>query len=113
MRLEAKKHLEDIRRAATAVLAFTRGKCVEDYVGSELLRSGGERQFQIMGEALSRLRRSDPDIAEGIEHHRRIIAFRNVLVHGYDMINDRVVWDIIEQDLPALHARVIELLAQD
>ncbi len=29
------------------------------------------------------------------------------------MVNDRVVWDIVEQDLPALHARVVELLGQD
>ncbi len=62
-----------------AVSAFTEGKCLEDYLGDALLRSGVERQFQIMGEALNRLRRSDPDVAESIEHHRRITAFRNVL----------------------------------
>ena len=56
--------------------------------------------------------RTDPAVAESIEHYKRIIAFRNILVHGYDVIDDRVVWDVVRQDLPELHARVVALLGE-
>ena len=112
MLLEAKKHLEDIRLAAASTLDFTRGKNYDDYCASAMLRSAVERQFQIMGEALNRLLRTDPVVAESIEHCERIIAFRNILVHGYDVINDRVVWDVVRKDQPELHARVVALLGQ-
>jgi len=113
MRLEAKKHLEDVRLAAAAALEFAQGKTYEDYCSQAMLRSAVERQFEIMGEALNRLRKSDPALAESIEHCKRIIAFRNILIHGYDVIDDRVVWDVIERDLPALHDRAASLLAQE
>jgi uncharacterized protein with HEPN domain len=110
MQLETKKHLDDIRRAAALILDFTRGKDFDGYAGDAMLRSAVERQFEVIGEALNRLSRCAPDIAEQVQHHRRIIAFRNILIHGYDMIEDRVVWDIVQQDLPVLHRQVVGLL---
>ena len=110
MRLEAKKHLEDVRRAGELILEFTAGKQRVDYGESALLRSGVERQFEIIGEALGRLRKEAPDLCERIPSHRRIIAFRNILIHGYDVVDDDVVWDVIEGNLPALLQQVSSLL---
>ena len=97
MQLDVSKHLDDIRRAAVAVQEFTRSIAVDDYLSNPMLRSAVERQFEIMGEALNRLHRTAPAVAEGIPHYRRVIAFRNILIHGYDVVDDRVVWDIIQQ----------------
>ena len=69
-----------------------------------------ERQFEIMGEALSRLARHDPALVERIKDHRKIIAFRNILVHAYATVDDRIVWGVVEGDLPALRASLTELL---
>jgi uncharacterized protein with HEPN domain len=41
---------------------------------------------------------------------RQIIAFRNILVHGYDIVRNEVVWGILEKDLPTLISEVSELL---
>ncbi len=109
MRLEAKKYLEDIRQATELLQQFTRGKTFHDYTGDALLRSGVERKFEIIGEALNKLSRIDPAVVETISEARRIISFRNMLIHGYNAIDDRVVWDIVEMKLPKL-AREIEAL---
>jgi uncharacterized protein with HEPN domain len=47
-----------------------------------------------------------------ISEYRKIIGFRNVLVHGYDAIDDQIVWDTIQQHLPVLKQEVEELLAK-
>jgi len=110
MQLESKKHLEDIRQAVGLIIDFTRDKTFSDYESDALLRSGVERQFEIVGEALNRLSRCDPVSVESISHRRRIIGFRNILSHGYDVIENAVVWDIITQDIPTLYKEVSSLL---
>ena len=91
MRLEARKYLRDIQVAAERIERFTRGKGFEQYLADEMLRSAVERQFSIVGEALSRLDKDSPDVAAAIPHHGRIIAFRNILIHGYAAVDDRIV----------------------
>jgi len=71
-----------------------------------------ERQFEIIGEALTRLARLDEAIAQRISEYRRIIAFRNILVHGYAQVDDRLVWDIVETKLDALRGEVTSLLEE-
>jgi uncharacterized protein with HEPN domain len=110
MKDEIRKHLYDIREAARAIKNFVLGKGLEDYKADELLRSGVERKFEIIGEALSRLARDAPDVLQRIRDHRDIISFRNILAHGYDDIDELIVWGIIEEDLDRLLEDIDELL---
>ena len=75
-----------------------------------MLRAAIERQFEIIGEALNRLFRLEPDLADRITDGRRIIAFRNILVHAYAQIENRVVWGVIESELKTLETDVAALL---
>ncbi|MGH8686760.1 MAG: HepT-like ribonuclease domain-containing protein [Burkholderiales bacterium] len=110
MRLEARKYLLDIQIAADRIGRFTRGKSFREYLAEEMLRSAVERQFGIVGEALSRLSKDDADVAAAIPDHAKIIAFRNILVHGYATVDDRIVWGVIENYLARLQAAVKRLL---
>jgi len=103
-------HLHDILHAGRAVGEFVAGRTFEDYSSDELLRSAVERKFAIMGEALNRIRRDAPALLSRIRDHRDIISFRNILVHGYDAIDDRIVWGVIEEELGSLLEDVGQLL---
>jgi uncharacterized protein with HEPN domain len=111
MRLEAKKCLEDVRQAAELILQFTAGKTFDDYDADALVRSGVERQFEIIGEAVNRLSRIDPAIVATLPDTPRIVAFRNILIHGYDVVDNHVVWDVVQNNLVPLHTEVVSLLS--
>ena len=67
-----------------------------------MFRSAVERQLAIIGEALSQLARVDQGLAARIPELRRVVAFRNVLIHGYDQIDNAGVWRIVEADFAAV-----------
>jgi uncharacterized protein with HEPN domain len=106
----AAKLLWDARRAADRIARITSGKSFEDYLAEEVLRWAVERQFIVIGEALAALRRLQV-VGEGaIPDVARIVAFRNVLIHGYASVDDRLVWGVIERDLDVLRNSLTQLL---
>jgi uncharacterized protein with HEPN domain len=77
-----------------------------------MLRSAVERQFEIIGEALAGISKIDEGVAGRISERRRIIAFRNILIHGYAVVDERLVWDIVQAKLPVLRGEVEQLLLE-
>ena len=112
MRLEAKKYLYDIQQAAARISDFTAGQTFGDYQQTALLRAAVERQFEIIGEATAQLVKLDESIAARITEYRRIIAFRNILIHGYTDVDDRLVWDVVTTKLTLPRREVDELLGE-
>ena len=104
------KLLADILAAAAAIERFSHGKSRHDYGRDLMLRSAVERQFEILGEAIRRLYALDPTMTAKISEHRRIIAFRNIIAHGYDGLDDDVVWQGVVEKLPILANEAAELL---
>lgn len=89
-------------------MRFTAGRDFDDYLADELLRAAVERQLTIIGEALSQLRRIDPDAASGIAAVGPAVGLRNILVHGYASVDHRIVWGVVEGEL----SRLLETLDQ-
>lgn len=112
MHLEAKKYLYDIQRAAALLAEFIEGKSFAAYEGDAMLRAAVEREFEIIGEALAQLARLDADLAARVSEHRRIIAFRNLLIHGYADVDDQLVWSVAETKLPLLRREIETLLGE-
>jgi uncharacterized protein with HEPN domain len=111
MQRDPKVYLYDILRAIDSITAFVSGKELSDYQADLMLRSAVERQFEIMGEAMTLLARTAPDIAARVGDFRRIIGFRNVLIHRYGRIEHQLVWDTAVDSLPELRTEVVAALA--
>jgi len=112
MERKSPKLLEDIRDAAAFVRQILENKTLDDYRRDRLLRQAVERNFEIIGEAVGRLAKVDPDTSSRIGQYAQIIAFRNLLIHGYDLIDDAQVWEVIRLNLPTLEAEVTVMLAE-
>ena len=110
MQPESKKYLYDMLRACETLAQFVEGKQFADYDSDLLLRSAVERQLMIVGEALSQATRMDEELAEQIEDAREIINLRNVIVHGYTVIENETIWGILKSDVPKLRDQVAQLL---
>jgi len=107
---DTRKYLFDIAESCDLITRFIAGKNFSDYTHDPLLRSGVERQFEIIGEALNQALRYDPKLAASISNTSRIISFRNRLIHRYATVSDEVVWGVIETNLPVLTREVKDLL---
>ena len=100
------KWFYDALAAARAIEEFSRGKTFEEYVGDDLLASAIERKFEILGEALNRVRNSNPESLSVVGRWSAIIGFRNLLAHSYDHIEDSVVWGIVCNQIPEFIAEL-------
>ena len=102
MQTKTPKLLNDRRDSAAFILAVVSNKSFEDYHSDRVLRQAIERSFEIIGESMKRLAEHDPETVARISDYREIIAFRNVLIHGYDLVDHQLVWSTIEHEVPAL-----------
>lgn len=112
MERDARAFLWDVRICADRIRRFTAGRSRDDYLADEMLRAAVERQLEIIGEALNRLARAAPALAARIPELPNIVAFRNILIHGYMAIDDAIVWRIVGENLPVLERNVAALLAE-
>ncbi|MBA2389361.1 MAG: DUF86 domain-containing protein [Geodermatophilaceae bacterium] len=107
---DAASYLWDAEGAAKLALEFMAGRRVADLDSDVMLRSALERQIQIVGEALSQLARLEPAYGSRIPDLPRIVALRNILVHGYAVVDHERLWDISSEELPALRRLLQQLL---
>jgi len=112
MQRKAPKLLEDIRDAADYILSVASGETQEALAANRMLRQAVERNFEIIGEAMKRLANLDPATAQRIGDYPQIIAFRNLLIHGYEHIDLAMVWHVIHHSLPKL-LREVEILLRE
>jgi len=94
--------LLDALGACRAICAFTDGRTFDQYKQDLLLRSAVERQFEILGEAFGRIDGLDATFREQLPEMAAIIGMRNRIIHGYDAVDDSIVWDAVHRHAPRL-----------
>ena len=108
---EIKKLLLDIKISIDSI---------EDYLGEErdflkyqsdkMLKRAIEREFEIIGEAMSRIDKADPKIKISSKH--QMIGMRNRVIHGYDKIDEGIIWGTIVRHLSTLKNEINKLLGE-
>lgn len=112
MQPESAKLLQDIIDAADRIAGYVSGKNRDEFLACRELCDAVHWNFAIVGEALNQLHKIDPTCAERIYEWRRIVGFRNQLIHGYGVIKNDITWDIIQTRLQKLRAQVQLLLSE-
>lgn len=112
MRPDARGTLRHILEAAQFVEEDTSVVTFEEFLSDRRIRQSVERNLEIIGEAVNRLKRRDPAIAARITELPDIIGMRNALIHGYDTINYRMVWRAVERSVPVLRREIEALLEE-
>ena len=113
MKTSLKKRLLDALNACRAIESFVAGRTFSDYERNPMLRSAVERQFEIVGESLRLAETDTPELSSWIPDVRRIVGLRNRLIHGYDSVDDELLWQTIHGHVPALAQRLDELLKSE
>ena len=102
---EIKKYLYDILTSIDSINEYLgKKRNFFEYQNNKLLRRGVEREIEIMGEAMNRALRLNPDLK--IENARQIVDTRNWVIHGYDKVDDVVIWGIVSKHLPNLKKEI-------
>lgn len=83
-------------------------KMFEIYQNDLKTKRAVERNIEIIGEAMSRIRKENSKIE--ISNSRKIVDVRNRIIHGYDSVSDDVIWGIVIRNLPVLQKEVEILL---
>lgn len=107
MRTETRAHLADAREAAAEIREIGS----EAHLESRRDALAIQRLFEIVGEALVRIREDEPHILDSITDAYAIIGMRNVIAHGYDAIDPRRIAATIKERVPALVDELDKLLA--
>ena len=106
---EIKKYLFDIHESIESIEKYLgENRDFNVYMTDKMLRRAVEREFEIIGEALSRIEKLDATIK--ISSKRQIISMRNRVIHGYDKIDNEIIWGTIIRHLPTLKLEVVSLL---
>lgn len=107
------KLLFDVLESGRSIRQWCGQRTFAEYEADRQFRRAVEREFEIIGEALSRLSQKDGETAGRIHELPRIVGFRNRIIHGYDDIDDATVWGIAADHLPKLVAEVELLLREE
>ena len=106
---EIKKYFYDIKESIESIETYLGEKRdFTIYQGNKMLRRAIEREFEIIGEAMNRLDKLDSEL--DISSKKQIISMRNRVIHGYNKIDDEIVWGTIVRHLPVLKQEITNLL---
>ncbi len=109
MELEIKKFLFDIHESIDSIEKYLgEQRDFKVYMANKMLRRAVEREFEIIGEAMNRIEKIDSSL--NISSKKQIISMRNRVIHGYDKIDDEIIWGTIVRHLPNLKKEIEILL---
>ncbi len=112
MNEDVQKYLHDIFASIQGIESyFKTGKTFRRFKNNRLIRRAVERELEIIGEAVNRILKLEPEIT--IKGARKIVDLRNLIIHAYDSVDYEYLWAIIVNHLPVLKTEVQQLLGTE
>jgi len=108
---DIRKSVADAIGACKAIQEFTMGQTLATYRADYMRRCAVERQFEILGEAFNRIDDVDPSFRDRFSEMSHAIGMRNRIAHGYDRVNDVIIWDVAQEDIPLLMDKLVAWLS--
>lgn len=105
-----RQRLHDVVESCQAIASEVEGLDFAAYQANSMVRDAVERRLGIIEEALNRAVELPPELENRVLDPRQIVGLRNRLIHGNQAIDDRIVWNAIQEELPPLAASVAALL---
>lgn len=108
------KWLYDVKLSIEEIDSFFEGqeRNLFKYKNSLILKRAVERNLEIIGEAINRIKQRDPEFLQKISEANSIIGLRNHVIHSYDTISDESIWSILTNHLPKLKTEVNSLIEE-
>lgn len=102
-------YIRDMLEFGKKVLSYTEGMNRDEFVADRRTYDAVMRNIELIGESAARVPGGVRDSYTDIEW-RSIIATRNRVAHGYLGIDDDVIWDIVQTDIPDMLRKLHHLL---
>jgi len=109
-RLGDKIRLQHIADAIAEIRNYIRGISFEEFSSNSMMKSACIRQLEIIGEASSRISEELKSEHQQVAW-RSIIGLRNLLIHEYFGVDENVVWDVVENNLPELKVQITQIIS--
>jgi len=107
---ETKTWLSDIKQAIIEINSFLpEKKDFFEFQKDVKTKRAIERNIEIIGEAMNRILKVQPDFP--ITKAQKIVDTRNRIVHGYDSVSEEIIWAIVIKDLPFLEKEILKALS--
>lgn len=112
LRPETAAAVFDMNRAAGRIAEAVENKSFDNFASDWILQSAIERQFEVIGEALVRIREPEQPVFERFSEPEKVIGLRNIIIHGYDQVDPKVLWAIATMELEKIQQIIEELLEE-
>ena len=113
MRHKIESALSDALSAGLDIQRFTSGFTLDDYARDRMTQAAVERKFEIIGAALSRVKKADPKMIAVGFYYQRFIDFGDVISHSVEAVDNRTIWQTVERELPILIGELRRLIESE
>ncbi len=110
--IERRKRLTDIKASIESIEGFLE-RCprrFDAFCEDEMFRAAVLYHIAVIGEAVNQLLKAEPDIH--ITSARKIVNTRNYIIHGYDSLDNEILWAIVIRHIPILKTEIATLLQE-
>jgi uncharacterized protein with HEPN domain len=108
---EYREYLTDILRAAKAIETNVSGITFDEFIADTNRIKAVALDLVVIGEASNHIpndiQEKSPEVAWA-----KIVGLRNMIVHGYWLLNHRAIWETACKDVPDLHNKIETLLEE-